>query len=138
MRGQCTYFSAMLFSPPGRRGVPEPSEHVDRTLLLAALALDAYFSLVVSGDTLARRKPDPMPLLHAAEHFSVFPADALLIGDSANDVKAARAAGFRIICVSYGYNHGEDVRTSERDAVVDSLAEIPEILQCRDRANAKN
>jgi len=106
------------------------------TKLLAALALDAYFSLVVSGDTLARRKPDPMPLLHAAEHFSVFPADALLIGDSTNDVKAARAAGFRIICVSYGYNHGEDIRTSEPDAVVDSLAEIPEILQCPRRANA--
>lgn len=105
------------------------------TKLLAALALDGYFSLVVSGDTLPRRKPDPMPLLHAAEHFSVSPADALLIGDSANDVEAARAAGFRIVCVSYGYNHGEDIRASAPDAVIDSLAELPAVLVPPTRAH---
>jgi phosphoglycolate phosphatase len=93
-----------------------------------ALSLDEHFSLVISGDTLARRKPDPMPLLHAAEYFGVAPADALLIGDSANDVKAARAAGFGIVCVTYGYNHGDDIRVSAPDAVVDSLAELPELF----------
>lgn len=96
--------------------------------LLEALALDGYFRLVVSGDTLPRRKPDPLPLLHAAEHFRVAPADALLVGDSANDVKAARAAGFRVVAVSYGYNHGDDIRASSPDAVIDSLAELPALL----------
>jgi phosphoglycolate phosphatase len=106
------------------------------TRLLAALALDGYFSLVVCGDTLARRKPDPMPLLYAAEHFGVAPAEALLIGDSANDVKAARAAGFGIVCVSYGYNHGDDIRTSAPDAVIDSLAELPGLFAPSHRANS--
>jgi len=98
------------------------------TRLLAALSLDGHFSLIISGDTLARRKPDPMPLLHVAEYFGVAPTDAVLIGDSANDVKAARAAGFGIVCVTYGYNHGHDIRDSNPDAVIDSLAELPKLF----------
>jgi len=97
--------------------------------LLADMELDRHFSLVISGDTLARKKPDPLPLLHAARHFAVPPEQALLIGDSANDVKAARAAGFRIVCVSYGYNHGDDIRASLPDAVIDSLAELPTLFE---------
>jgi phosphoglycolate phosphatase len=96
--------------------------------LLADLSLDKYFALVVSGDTLARKKPDPLPLLHAARHVGAAPDDALLIGDSANDVKAARAAGMPVVCVSYGYNHGDDIRESMPDAVIDSLAELPELF----------
>ncbi|GMQ96252.1 MAG: phosphoglycolate phosphatase [Gammaproteobacteria bacterium] len=104
--------------------------------LLAALQLDQHFSLVISGDTLPRMKPDPMPLLHAARHFAVAPEQALLIGDSVNDVKAARAAGFGIVCVTYGYNHGDDIRLSNPDALIDSLAELPELFVLPDRANA--
>ncbi len=104
--------------------------------LLAELELDEHFSLVISGDTLPRRKPDPMPLLHAAQHFAVAPEEALLIGDSANDVKAARAAGFGIVCVTYGYNHGDDIRASNPDALIDSLAELPELFVLPRRANA--
>lgn len=96
--------------------------------LLADLNLDKHFSLVISGDTLPRRKPDPMPLLHAAGHFCVAPEDTLFIGDSANDVKAARAAGMSVVCVTYGYNHGDDIRASTPDALVDSLAELPHLF----------
>jgi phosphoglycolate phosphatase len=96
--------------------------------LLRELKLDEHFSLVIDGDALPRKKPDPMPLVHAARHFSVAAEDALLIGDSANDVKAARAAGFAIVCVTYGYNHGDDIRSSDPDALVDSLAELPELF----------
>ena len=104
--------------------------------LLAALELEQHFSLVISGDTLARRKPDPLPLLHAARHFAVAPEQALLIGDSVNDVKAARAAGFGIVCVTYGYNHGDDIRLSNPDALIDSLAELPDLFVVPDRAKA--
>ena len=97
--------------------------------LLRDLGLEDDFSLVVSGDTLATKKPDPEPLLFAARHFGVDPSRALMIGDSVNDVTAARAAGFQIICVSYGYNHGEDIRDAEPDAVVDSMAQIPVLLE---------
>jgi len=97
--------------------------------LLADLGVRRYFELVVSGDTLPRKKPDPMPLLHAAQHFGVAPGDALMVGDSVSDVKAARAAGFAIVCMSYGYNHGQDIREAQPDAVIDSLDEIQGLLE---------
>ena len=92
--------------------------------LLKDLGVLDAFALVVSGDTLPEKKPHPAPLLHAAAHFGVEPAQALMIGDSVSDVKAARAAGFSIVCMSYGYNHGQDIRTAEPDAVIDSMAEL--------------
>ncbi len=96
--------------------------------LLKDLGIFERFGIVVSGDTLAKKKPDPLPLLHAAEHFGVAPENALMLGDSVSDVKAARAAGFQIICMSYGYNHGVDIRDSSPDAVIDSMAELKDIL----------
>jgi len=96
--------------------------------LLRDLGVYDYFSIVISGDTLPQKKPDPMPLLHAAKFFNVRPEQALMIGDSISDVKAARAAGFRIVCMTYGYNHGVDIREAKPDAVMDSMAELPELL----------
>ena len=94
------------------------------TPLLKQLNVYDEFRLVISGDSLPKKKPDPMPLLYAADHFKVDPHHALMLGDSINDVQAARAAGFQIICVSYGYNHGEDIRDASPDAVIDSFAEL--------------
>ena len=96
--------------------------------LLADLGVRDAFEIVISGDTLPRKKPDPLPLLHAAGHFGVAPAASLMIGDSISDVKAARAAGFGIICMSYGYNHGQDIRIADPDAVIDSMAELPGLI----------
>lgn len=92
--------------------------------LLKALQLDGYFSLVLSGDSLAKKKPDPLPLLHACEHFGVTPEHAVLVGDSVNDTQAARNAGMPVILVSYGYNRGQDVRELNPEAVVDSLVDV--------------
>ena len=78
---------------------------------------------------LAKKKPDPLPLLHAAEKLGVKPEKALMIGDSQSDVKAARAAGFQIVCMSYGYNHGEDIRDYHPDAVIDSMVELKGLLE---------
>jgi phosphoglycolate phosphatase len=97
--------------------------------LLSDLGVYDYFKIVISGDTLAQKKPDPAPLLHAAQYFGVAPAEALMIGDSVSDVKAARAAGFGIVCMSYGYNHGIDIRTAKPDAVIDSLVQIKGLLE---------
>lgn len=96
--------------------------------LLKDLGIHDEFGIVVSGDTLAVKKPDPQPLLYAAAHFGVGPADSLMLGDSKSDVTAARAAGFQIICMSYGYNHGEDIRNYAPDAVIDSMAELSNLL----------
>jgi phosphoglycolate phosphatase len=97
--------------------------------LLRDLGVRDFFEIVISGDSLPRNKPDPMPLLHAAAHFGAESADALMIGDSVSDVKAARAAGFRIFCMSYGYNHGQDIRDFHPDAVLDSLVEVQGLLE---------
>lgn len=97
--------------------------------LLEVLGLHKYFALVLSGDSLPRQKPDPLPLVHACRHFGLAPAQALLVGDSGNDVRAARAAGMPVICVDYGYNHGRDIRTEQPDAVIGSLTELPLYLR---------
>lgn len=96
--------------------------------LLKDLGIFDEFEIVISGDTLAKKKPDPMPLLHAAKHFAIKPEDCLMIGDSISDVKASRAAGFNIICLSYGYNHGVDIALSNPDLVIDSMAELVDYL----------
>ena len=97
--------------------------------LLEQKGLTPWFELVVSGDTLARKKPDPMQLTHICAAFALAPAEVLLIGDSANDALAARAAGCPVLCVSYGYSEGEDVHNLGCDAIVESLSEAADILQ---------
>ena len=97
--------------------------------LLKDLGIFDDFSIVISGDTLSTKKPDPAPLLHAAEFFGCEPANALMIGDSVSDVAAARAAGFQIVCMSYGYNHGVDIREAAPDAVIDSFVEVYPLLE---------
>ena len=96
--------------------------------LLKGLGIYDEFGIVVSGDTLSVKKPDPQPLLHAAAHFGVGAEDSLMLGDSKSDVTAARNAGFQIVCMSYGYNHGEDIRNYHPDAVIDSMVELKDLL----------
>ncbi len=88
--------------------------------------LDVYddFAVVIAGDTLEKQKPDPAPLLYAAEQTGTDPENCLMVGDSVSDVKAARAAGFQIVCMRYGYNHGNDICEANPDAVIDSLEQL--------------
>jgi len=97
--------------------------------LLEQLQLARCFEQVIAGDTLPQKKPDPQPLLHACRGFGIAPRDMLMIGDSANDVEAARAAGCPVFCVTYGYNEGRDVRELDVDAIVASLIEATRLIQ---------
>jgi len=97
--------------------------------LLRNLGLSRFFKLVLSGDSLPAQKPDPLPLRYACEYFGIAPSRAIFVGDSTNDVLAARAAGMPVICVTYGYNHGQSIRESHPDALVDSLLELPTYLR---------
>jgi phosphoglycolate phosphatase len=97
--------------------------------LLLATHLHGYFELILSGDTLPKKKPDPLPLLHAAERFGVDIGEVLLIGDSLNDAQAARAAGCPVFCVPYGYNRGRPVGELDLDAVVPSLFEASKLMK---------
>ena len=96
--------------------------------ILKDLGIADYFEIVICGDMVERKKPDPQSLIQAAEQLQTAPEASLMLGDSMSDVKAARAANFGIICMSYGYNHGEDIRDYNPDAVVDSMAEIKNII----------
>lgn len=96
--------------------------------LLSRAGMLGAFDVVVGGDSCARRKPDPEPLNFACGRLGVTAAQTLMVGDSRNDVTAARAAGMRVVCVTYGYNEGQDARTLECDALVDSLTEVPALL----------
>lgn len=91
--------------------------------LLERTGLTGFFDEIVSGDTCERKKPDPMPMLHACERLGVSPSQAIAIGDSMNDALAGRAAGMRVLAVPYGYNEGVDVRNLEVDGIVPTLLE---------------
>ena len=97
--------------------------HLDRA------GLGDYFSLVIGGDSLLAKKPDPLPLKQAARHFGVTPDRLLMIGDSVNDTQAARAAGCPVLCVPYGYNEGRPVQSLDCDGIVSSLDELPERIR---------
>jgi phosphoglycolate phosphatase len=96
--------------------------------LLQSTGLRHYFRQVVAGDTLPRKKPDPLPLVHVCRQFNIPPASMLMIGDSLNDAEAARGAGCPVFCVSYGYNEGRDVRDLDIDAIVPSLFEATRLI----------
>jgi len=111
-----------ITNKPGRFTVP----------LLAALELDHHFGIVLSSDSLPRKKPDPEPLLHAAATLGIGLADTVMIGDSAADLDAAAAAGVAAICVSYGYAGELDPRT-RGVPVIDHMRELLPLL-ARDRS----
>lgn len=92
--------------------------------LLDALQLLPAFSLLLGGDSLPHKKPHPAPLQHALAQFDVLPTQAVMVGDSVNDVEAARAAGVPSLAVPYGYNHGEDIRLCQPDRLVHDLSEM--------------
>jgi phosphoglycolate phosphatase len=96
--------------------------------LLRQMKLADYFAVVVSGDTLPKKKPDPLPLMHACKDLGIAPHEMLMIGDSLNDTLAARAAGCPVFCVPYGYNEGHDVRELDVDAIVETLLEATTLI----------
>lgn len=96
--------------------------------LLHQLALSAWIDFVVGGECCPRRKPSAEPLLSACNALGINPCEALMVGDSSNDVLAARAADIPVVCVLYGYNEGRDQRDLTCDAFIESLAELPRIL----------
>ncbi|RKP45782.1 phosphoglycolate phosphatase [Pararobbsia silviterrae] len=91
--------------------------------LLTQVGLHAYFDAVFGGDSFARKKPDPLPMLKASEALGLAPAQMLAIGDSENDALAARAAGIAVLTVPYGYNHGQPVQSIDSDGIVGTLLE---------------
>ena len=92
--------------------------------LLTSKRLDVFFDPVFGGDAFERKKPDPLPLLKTCEALGSRPGRTLMVGDSSNDARAARAAGCPVVLVTYGYNHGEPVQEVDADGFLDSLARL--------------
>lgn len=92
--------------------------------ILASLDLAKYFTVVIGGDDVKNKKPHPEPLLLVAEKLGLAPADLLFVGDSRNDIQAAKAAGCSSIGLTYGYNYGEPISLSEPDYIFDQFNEL--------------
>ena len=91
-------------------------------VVLAAHQLGSLFDAVVSGDTLATKKPDPAGVSHCLAQFGVTPERALFVGDSSIDVATARAAGVPVWMLPYGYNMGEPVEACAPDRIIPDIS----------------
>lgn len=92
--------------------------------ILDEFELSPFFSVVLGGDSLPQKKPAPEPLMHAMALMGVTAAETLMVGDSKNDIGAARAAGCAVVAVPYGYNHGESIEIYEPDLLVECLDQL--------------
>ena len=96
--------------------------------LLEKKGLIDLFEVIYGGDSLAHKKPHPLPMLTVCNDFDLQPAQVVAIGDSSNDSEAARAAGCRVLTVPYGYNHGQPVQTIDTDGIVESLLDAASLI----------
>jgi len=92
--------------------------------LLEEKGLAGYFQWLVGGDTLPQQKPDPAALFWVMDKAGVAPGESLFVGDSRNDVRAAKAATVRCVALTYGYNHGEPIADEQPALVLDDLREL--------------
>lgn len=92
--------------------------------LLQAKGLEKFFQQVYGGDSFARKKPDPLPLLEACKALGTAPQRTLMVGDSSNDAQAAHAAGCPVVLMTYGYNHGQPVAEVAAQGYLDRLEQL--------------
>ncbi|MCL9775588.1 phosphoglycolate phosphatase [Vibrio methylphosphonaticus] len=100
----------------------KPSKFVPE--LLEQHQLEKYFKYVLGGDAFPKKKPDPVALNWLMEQEQVSPGEVLMVGDSQNDILAARNAGCLAFGLTYGYNHGEPIANAKPDFVADDVADV--------------
>jgi len=96
--------------------------------ILQHLGLSDIFEQILGGDSLAKKKPDPLPLKHLSELLGIAPMHCLMVGDSKNDIVAAKRANIQSVGVTYGYNYGEDIAVYEPDLVTSDFAQLLKLL----------
>ena len=96
--------------------------------ILKGLEMEDLFALILGGDSLAKKKPDPLPLLHVCETLNVSINDSLMIGDSKNDILAANTCDMDSVGVTYGYNYGEDIGAHKPSIIINDFAELLKFL----------
>ncbi|MGL4251546.1 MAG: phosphoglycolate phosphatase [Aeromonas sp.] len=104
----------------------KPSDFV--APILDALGISDCFALWLGGNCVSVKKPSPEPLLHACHEMGVSPERTLMVGDSENDVLAAKAAGIKVVGLTYGYNYGRPIADSRPDWVFEHFSQLDELL----------
>ncbi|CAM2987757.1 phosphoglycolate phosphatase [Vibrio rarus] len=104
----------------------KPSQFVPE--ILSQQGLEGLFVDVLGGDTLPKIKPDPMPLNHLLDKHQLATTEMIMIGDSKNDILAAKNAGVISVALPYGYNHGEPIQLANPDHLLDDLSYLPKLL----------
>jgi len=97
-------------------------------LILEHFDIARYFHAIVGGDTTPARKPDPAPVLEALRLLDGSAADAVMVGDSENDINGGRAAGTRTCGVTFGFRTAEQLRVCEPDVLVDHFDQLKEFF----------
>lgn len=92
--------------------------------LLQSLGIADYFSLIIGGDDVVVKKPHPAAIFLVLGRFGVLPGQLLFVGDSRNDILAAQAAGVPNVAMTFGYNYGEPIATSQPDLTLDTFSEL--------------
>ncbi|MGL9722666.1 phosphoglycolate phosphatase [Sodalis sp. (in: enterobacteria)] len=96
--------------------------------LLASLGIERHFTLIIGGDDVSAKKPHPAPLYLVLGHLGLYARELLFVGDSRNDILAAKAAGCPSAGMTYGYNYGEAITLSHPDYVLDRFADLLTVL----------
>jgi phosphoglycolate phosphatase len=95
---------------------------------LDQLELEQRAEVVISGDTLSRAKPDPLPLLHACKIIGVKPSDTVFVGDDQRDVLAGQAAGIATVGVTWGYSRPDDAKSWGARWIASNAQQLIQIL----------
>lgn len=96
--------------------------------ILEGLHMNGLFELILGGDSLPLKKPDPLPLLHVCETLDIAVNASVMVGDSKNDIQAANACSMQSVGVTYGYNYGEDIGVYQPTAIINDFSELLELL----------
>ena len=96
--------------------------------ILKSLQMEMFFEFCLGGDSLKEKKPHPMPLHFACDKLNIANHDAVMVGDSKNDIIAARSVGIDVVAVTYGYNHGESLDIYNPNIIVEDFSELIRLI----------
>jgi phosphoglycolate phosphatase len=116
----------LAFFGKKRKAVVTSKEVRFTKIILDHFDIAGYFDAIVGGDTTPARKPDPRPVLEAIRLLGGPAADAVMIGDSENDINAGRGAGTRTCAVTFGFRTAEQLRLTEPDVIIDRFDQLRE------------